>query len=53
MAAININYVMLTYYSLQFIDVPLYILYVVIYIEISNSEVFNPKDQVPPQHSPT
>jgi len=25
MAAININYVMLTYYSLQFIDVPIYI----------------------------
>jgi len=32
---------------------PLYILYVVICIEISSSEVFDPKDQVPTQRSPT
>jgi len=32
MAAINMNYVMLTYYWIQFIHVPLYIWYVVICI---------------------
>ena len=41
------NYVMLTHYWVQFNDVPLYTLYVVTCIEISSSEVFDPKWSIP------
>jgi hypothetical protein len=47
MSAININFVMLTYYWIQFIDVPLYFWYAVICREISSSKVFDPKGPSP------
>jgi hypothetical protein len=39
--------VMLTYSRIKFFGVPLFIFYVVVCVETSSIEVFNPKDQVP------